>query len=282
MLLSIIIPTKDRKEMLGALLRQIENQSRFNKEYEVIVVDDASSTEISLSERLNIPHVKLKRNESTNGANISRKIGFEMSRGEYIHFHDSDDLLGHEWIDRIINIVREESVDMLITSRLVVNTELGQIKLSRPEKLARLSISAKKFARAQQFVNLIGPLGGVTFSRRVVEKFSFHEIAASQDWLMYDEALRMDPKIVLDPANYFISIKGGHSRISTNPMSRARGYISAAKYRFNGRRSRKFVARIYCAHGYRDLFPLINVKYIAAKRILCIALIKFAFLNIVR
>lgn len=95
-LVSIIIPTYNRAHLIVETLDSILAQTYTN--WECIVVDDGSTDETSVIlqgllkkdkrfQYFKRPQSKLK------GANACRNFGFEKSKGEYLIFLDSDDLL---------------------------------------------------------------------------------------------------------------------------------------------------------------------------------------------
>jgi glycosyltransferase involved in cell wall biosynthesis len=94
-LVSIIIPTRNRRDLLLETLDSVRKQTYSN--WEAIVVDDASTddtaqcvSEISAAE----PRIRyLKRTGEVAGANACRNQGVAVARGEYVIFLDSDDLL---------------------------------------------------------------------------------------------------------------------------------------------------------------------------------------------
>ena len=86
---SVIIPTYNRAQIIGATLENVFKQTY--KNVEVIVVDDASedNTEEQLKPYCGrIRFVKLSRNS---GPAAARNKGLEYASGEIIAFQDSDD-----------------------------------------------------------------------------------------------------------------------------------------------------------------------------------------------
>lgn len=92
--LSIIIPYKDTADYIHKCLTTVCNQPIDN--YEVIIIDDASST--PLTEIMNQCTYKVpiihKRLETSVGPGGARNEGLKIAHGEYIGFCDSDD-----WVD---------------------------------------------------------------------------------------------------------------------------------------------------------------------------------------
>ena len=94
-MVSIIIPTHNRIELLAVCLESIRAQTA--SDWECIVVDDHSSDDTAprMAEYLKKDcRFAFHRLESaTRGANAARNLGFEKSKGDFILFLDSDDAL---------------------------------------------------------------------------------------------------------------------------------------------------------------------------------------------
>lgn len=96
-LVSVVIPTYNRKHTLKRCIDSVLNQTY--KNYEIIIVDDCSTdgtmeyveAEYGAISDINIVYV---RNDNNLGAAGSRNAGVSYANGEYIAFHDSDD----EWL----------------------------------------------------------------------------------------------------------------------------------------------------------------------------------------
>ncbi|MDH5465779.1 MAG: glycosyltransferase, partial [Thiovulaceae bacterium] len=87
MMVSIIIPTFNRLELLKRAIASAQDQTY--KDYELIIIDDAS-TDGTKEYLQTLPHkiITLKRNE---GVSASRNAGIKASIGRFIAFLDSDD-----------------------------------------------------------------------------------------------------------------------------------------------------------------------------------------------
>ena len=87
MLVSIIIPTYNRFELLKRAIASVEAQSYTN--YELIIIDDASTDE-TRDYLFTLEHTSLIL-PSNQGVSHARNRGVGMANGEYIAFLDSDD-----------------------------------------------------------------------------------------------------------------------------------------------------------------------------------------------
>jgi glycosyltransferase involved in cell wall biosynthesis len=95
-LVSIIIPTYNRAHLINETLDSILLQTYVN--WECIIIDDGSTdgsgdvigAYVKKDSRFQYKHRPKHR---LKGANACRNYGFEISKGEYIHFFDSDDII---------------------------------------------------------------------------------------------------------------------------------------------------------------------------------------------
>jgi glycosyltransferase involved in cell wall biosynthesis len=118
-LVSIIIPTYNRSELIKDTLDSIITQTHTN--WECLIVDDGStdnSIEVIESYCKKDNRFQLyKRPESRlKGANACRNHGLDIATGDYIIFFDSDDVFCETALEKRIDSFKNNDVDMIITS----------------------------------------------------------------------------------------------------------------------------------------------------------------------
>src|ERR1051325_11615249 len=95
MLVSTIIPTYNRDELIGRSVQSVLSQTY--QLLEVIVVDDASTDDtrdrIETLQQVD-PRIQYVRHERNRGAQAARNTGIQAAKGEFIAFLDSD----NEWL----------------------------------------------------------------------------------------------------------------------------------------------------------------------------------------
>ena len=94
---SVIIPTYNREKLVGYTL----NSLPYDKDVEIIVVDDGSTDETVEYIRQQFPGVRLLR-QLNRGASNARNYGLGEARGKYVVYLDSDDLLEHNYFQQRI------------------------------------------------------------------------------------------------------------------------------------------------------------------------------------
>jgi glycosyltransferase involved in cell wall biosynthesis len=87
--LSVVIPAYNRAALIGETLRSLLAQTVAADE--IIVVDDGSTDDTAAAAAAFGPPVRVVR-QTNRGPAAARNRGFSESRGQFIHFFDSDDL----------------------------------------------------------------------------------------------------------------------------------------------------------------------------------------------
>src|SRR2546423_6010094 len=93
-LVSVIIPTYNRAELLQECINSVLNQSYSS--FECIVVDDGSldnTGDVVKKKMLDDKRIRYVINKRTKGAQGARNTGISNATGQYLQFLDSDDYL---------------------------------------------------------------------------------------------------------------------------------------------------------------------------------------------
>ncbi len=109
-LVSVVIPTHDRRDFLLEAIESVQGQTY--KPHEIIVVDDGSNDGTGQTIRERAPGVRVIR-QPHRGVSAARNRGIREARGDYIAFIDSDDL----WLPRKLEMEMEvflENPDALV------------------------------------------------------------------------------------------------------------------------------------------------------------------------
>lgn len=87
--ISVVIPTKNRKEELKRAIKSVLTQDF--EDYEIIVVDDGNGEGEEVIKEFKDERIRYFKTEGNKGASHSRNIGIEKSKGSIISFLDDDD-----------------------------------------------------------------------------------------------------------------------------------------------------------------------------------------------
>jgi len=98
-IISIIVPAYNQEKYIGRAIRSLLNQSYPRSDYEIIVVNDASTDKTSYAIELFEDEVILITNEENMGLPASLNKGIKKAKGRYIIRLDSDDYVHEEYLN---------------------------------------------------------------------------------------------------------------------------------------------------------------------------------------
>lgn len=178
-MISVVIPTHNRAELLPRAINSVLNQTY--EDIEIIIVSDGSTDNTSAivsSYKQKDSRIKYIELMPGSGSNVARNTGIKASSGEYIAFLDDDD----EWMPNKIEkqaqiLDNDEQVGLVYTGvRIVyVNEHVEYNSLSRKEGDLRKEIL---------FDNCIGTTSTVIFRKCLIEKSGYFDekLKALQDY----------------------------------------------------------------------------------------------------
>lgn len=115
MLISVILCTYNRADLLATALQTLCEQSLDKREYEVIVVDNNSADETRqvaeafCRDYANVRYVF----ETRQGLSHARNRGWREARGEYVAYTDDDCKLPSQWLAVAKQVIEEISPGVL-------------------------------------------------------------------------------------------------------------------------------------------------------------------------
>ncbi len=164
---SIIIPVFNRKNQIKKTLKSICEQSFTS--YECIVVDDYSSD--GIQEEFNHwgldSRFVLIRNERSKGAQGARNTGLLQSKGRYLCFFDSDNLMNTYFLERVFKKFEEDSFDAVtcFSSFFKMGLKVGGMSYINSDNVLNMLLMDKTYIdfnslviSKSYFVNNIGLL----------------------------------------------------------------------------------------------------------------------------
>ncbi|MGX7668103.1 glycosyltransferase family 2 protein [Flavobacterium pedocola] len=178
--ISIIIPTFNRANLIGETLDSIVEQT--HADWECILVDDGSTDnsreviETYLKKDSRFRYFE-RPSDRKKGANACRNYGFEQSKGAYVKWFDSDDVLLPDALEKQLEVLKE-------TGKQIAVCEYHLFRNRETENIVPQYLNEKV---TNLFLTYIS--GDITlntqivlFSRDVVEGYLFDEsLSRAQD-----------------------------------------------------------------------------------------------------
>lgn len=137
-LVSVVIPTYNRTTLLIEAMDSVFKQTY--RPIELIIVDDGSEVDTKslvdewkqhYPDHESFNTVFLKQNNR--GPSAARNFGARVSHGEYLQFHDSDDLLLPDKLSDAVNAYRQDQTVDLVYCAWIVKTNDRSLTMPGPD-----------------------------------------------------------------------------------------------------------------------------------------------------
>lgn len=197
-LVSIIVPTYNRANLIGETLNSILAQTYTN--WECIIVDDGSSddTDEVVAEYIKKDNrFQYHKRSATykSGGNGARNYGFELSKGEYINWFDSDDLMHPEKLEKQVISLHKSNYNFSVCQTLVFEKNIDNIIGLRHEKIISNNVLLDFITRDIIFLTQAPVL-----KRTFINKYNLifdEELKAAQDWEFFCRVIFYSPDYLI-------------------------------------------------------------------------------------
>ncbi|MCK5680142.1 glycosyltransferase, partial [bacterium] len=116
---SIIVVTYDSERWIENCLKALSDQS-FDKEYEIVVVDNGSSDNTCNIIRNEFPTVKLIESENR-GFGAGNNLGAKQAGGKYLAFINPDTIADSQWLVELLRPLENRGI--VTTSKILLMEE---------------------------------------------------------------------------------------------------------------------------------------------------------------
>lgn len=214
-LVSFIVPTHNRYNMLKQTLKSITIQK--NSNYEIIVIND-NSTEKEYDNILNdystLPLIYIK-NDVSKGPGIARQLGYLKSKGKYIVFADDDDFyINDTFLEKGIDMLEENSNLAFVSFNTLTFYEKDNIILAN-------KINSKGLIKGKDyFLNFVSKYQKPTSTFPTIYRKEMLDIANFSDMEMMNDASIYLRSLTQGDAYVFDDFIGVY-RVHTSNISKA-------------------------------------------------------------
>ena len=174
---SIIIPTKNRPQLLNRAIKSVIKQTHLD--WELLIINDSES-EVSIN--FSDSRIQLVKNSNKSGANGARNTGIDLATGKYIAFLDDDDTWKPEKLLKQLKIMESQNVILCYTGKKIIYEKNSKSRIKYSYN------SAKSHPQYWlQFHNYVGTTSTVVIKSFVLkEKVKFDEdIRSLQDFDLF-------------------------------------------------------------------------------------------------
>ena len=180
-LVSVIVPTKDRPELLQDTLGSVNAQTY--PKWELVVVNDGGADVGDLVRELDV-HGRFKylRHPVSRGLPAARNTGIRFSRGDIFCYLDDDDTLRPEHLQTVVSALRETQAEFVYTEAEYVHEAV--INGERREVARNTPCSGIEYSRERLHVSNFIPVNTWAHRRELLERAGLFdcELNAFEDW----------------------------------------------------------------------------------------------------
>ncbi len=261
-LISIVIPTFNRASFLGATLDSILGQSHTN--WECLVVDDGSndySFELLEFYCQNDNRIQFFRRpmDHKKGANSCRNFGFRLSKGAYINWFDSDDIMHPDFLKKKI-----ENLSMSGAYCSICKFKTFNIKQSEMVFINNSKVGSKNIIENIIIGKYAVPTHAPLWKKEYLDTIELFDenLSISQDLDFHLRALPFDGDIDITD-QFLFYIRKGHDNITSELYSNTFKHFDSFFYVRKKILNRYFsngVIRIYISNELMGMFRYLLVR----------------------
>jgi len=186
-LVSIVIRTHKRKEVLRRTLMCLRNQ--VYKNFEVVIVEDGENT---AEEMVKADFADLNINYYATGKNVGRgragNIGIERAKGEFVSFLDDDDFYYPDFIaGHVSKFMEHPQADVVISGIMAVKSNTLSVDPFEYEYKGMYPVLFDHITLMDMCVKCRIPMTGAMFRRKMYNVCGGmrEDIGGDEDWVMW-------------------------------------------------------------------------------------------------
>ncbi|MGZ5850773.1 MAG: glycosyltransferase family 2 protein [Methyloceanibacter sp.] len=191
-LVSVVLPTRNRRDLLRRAIASVENQTYAN--WELLIVDDASSdgTRDVLGEMADA-RIRCLRGDG-NGVCAARNVALAQARGELIAYLDDDNLMDRGWLKSIVWAMEQQPETKVIYAAFVVD-DPARINPAKSGELPRLYFFP--YDHHAVAVDNIADMGRIAHRAGLAEAHFDEGLREMGDWDLFLRLTRERPPLAL-------------------------------------------------------------------------------------
>lgn len=182
-LVSIIVRTYDRAELLERALKSIVAQTYENVEIVVVNNGGPDVSELVQSSVGTRPYQYLTMPKRLH-IGAASNVGARAARGEYIGYLDDDDLLYADHCSRTSDVLGRTAADIVYT---ICSAEYARISQGRKDVFGFQIFLDREFNRDALYVTNVAPIHSIVHRRDLFDRFGYFDetLPVTDDWELW-------------------------------------------------------------------------------------------------
>ena len=196
--ISVIINVYNKEKYIKKCLDSIVNQTY--KALEILIINDGSTDNtLNIIKKYKDKRIRVINNKKNIGLSLSRNVGIDNAKGEYLYFVDADDFIEKDTIEYLYNLIKKYNVDISTCKCLDIydyNYKLNQTEekiqlLKAPDYLKKILLydnhcvsTWNKLIKKELFNN-------IKFKKRIVNDLDHtHKLIIEAKQIVYSNQIK--------------------------------------------------------------------------------------------
>ena len=198
-LVSIIINVYNAEKYIAKCLESVINQTYRN--IEIIIVNDGSTDKtLEICESYKDERIRIINQENM-GLSMSRNVGIENSRGEYLYFIDADDFIDIDTIEYLYKLIKKYDVPIATANPMEIS-DYNYKKTEKAEKIKILS-SKEMLKKILLSTDRAGTAWNKLIKRELFNNIRFEDRIINDIVVVYKIILKIDKLVCSNQKKYY-------------------------------------------------------------------------------
>ena len=209
-LITIVINVYNREKFIKKCLDSVINQTY--KNIEILIVNDGSTDNtLKICESYKDERIRIITTENK-GLSLSRNVGIENSKGEYLYFVDSDDFIESDTIEYLYNLCKKYNAKFSSCVPLSIFDYNFKVKNKKEE--IKLLTSYEMLKKVLIFEEMSGTLWNKLLKKELFNEIRFEDRITDDIVVVYKLVLEAEKIVYSNQIKYYF-LKHSNS-VTTN------------------------------------------------------------------
>jgi len=260
-LVSVIIPTYNRKTLLPVAIKSVLNQKM--QDFEIIVVNDHGEDVSEVINNFNDNRIIYINKEKNEGLGAARNSGLEITKGKYVNFLDDDDWFGSYHL-QILTDYLQKTKNKIAYTDCICNVQ-EKMTNGKYRTVSRQIVYSMDYDADVFLYQNISPVLGIMyeFQDKNLNKIRHDEsLRVYEDWIFFLELTKFYPMNHLDLATCSYIFKNDGTTMSSSRSEFTTLLPEIYKNNINRAKDKlKIAETMNQILQQRGLQPLFNIQY---------------------
>ena len=233
-LISVIINVYNAEKYIKKCLESIINQTY--KNIEILIINDGSTDNtLNICKSYNDERIRIINQENL-GLSLSRNVGIDNAKGDYLYFVDADDFVQNDVIEYLYQLIKKYDVKMASTKPLhIYNYDYKMV--NNKEKIEVLS-SKQMLSKIMLSEDEAGTIWNKLFKKELFDNIRFEKRIINDVVVIYKVVLECEKIVYSNQIKYFY-LKHKESILGQKKIEHSKDLYFASIERYN------YIKKIY-------------------------------------